>query len=273
MTMSLDTLNQSRLSDWLDTPPDREHLLSLPPHSLERRTIIVQRMNYLIKDTLPGWETWTYAHHTEEEVLHQLLQYQSNWNISQDCDELETRLQTLVRVKCMPNLKRIVILGTGSLLNDVRKEDEMPWDKRHNATSCAKLAAAQTAAEVLEREQTSGNRVEIYTQNSWYSQQDKTALEWIGIEVLDHSYGVQEGFVLIDEDTLVLSIGWNYARHVLETSRPACMIWSGTGVHHCKDDPEMMRHMETLQREYLKIDCDALERDPWDLRGRSEIVE
>ena len=99
--------------------------------------------------------------------------------------------------------------------------------------------AALRMAKVLEEK--SGHPIRVYVQDARYTQPEIELLERMGITVVDGAYGAHEGFLMIDENTVVFSVLPNgpVRQLVMETSMPAAMVCTPVNLD-MNPDPDIL---------------------------------
>lgn len=139
------------------------------------------------------------------------------WQESETCSNLEG---SFVKPRFDPEaitITKIVAFGLGTLgKNNLGK---LP------VRSYAQHAATLTIAAVLkERNISQGVDVQCFAQDPWYNETDIEFLGGLGITVLKDP----EGFLEIDEQTLVFSVGPDVPvrQIVADVQWPAAMVWN-----------------------------------------------
>lgn len=128
-------------------------------------------------------------------------------------------LDDLISSTRLPPVDKIIAFGLGSI-SPIRS-DRQAAVKRSERRSCAQHGMVMSLARLIERQY--GGEVACYVQDPAYFDTCKNVLSSRGVTVLEP----EEGFVLLDERTLVVSIHPNIpVRQVIaDLGRPAVMIW------------------------------------------------
>lgn len=183
------------------------------------------------------------------------------WRASQDMAELHKTLNHLIDWGRIRHVNKIVCIGLGSLMDDYdrpkRGARTGALESPIRRAPCTQHAAAITMARMLRR-QAWGGKVELFAVDMDYREEDKAALRAFGFDaILSHEYGRHEGYLKIDSDTMVFSVNAGYSLQtvVLETSRPALMIWTDRGFSH---QLRATRAAEILFGEYDHVPCSVL---------------
>jgi hypothetical protein len=148
---------------------------------------------------------------TDAEALYQ--SYRRTWLASQTYLQLKTHLDKIT----FPTINKIVCFALGTPSN---------FDQRESRRSNIQHAAVESLIEIL-NEKTGGNKViTCYAQEPLYNHSDRELLRTIGIEAIDDPEG-PEGFLKVDENTLVVSISPNVPvrQIVADLVWPGAMLW------------------------------------------------
>ena len=129
-------------------------------------------------------------------------------------------------------IDKIVCFGLGSPMGKKQWLDDdiadapglEPVTRSIHRDSFTQLAVALEMAALLEAKM--GQAVQVYCQDSDYSAEDEKAMEQLGVEVLDGAYGAHEGFVMVDDTTLVYDcmLSLSTVRMIVPYVRPAAII-------------------------------------------------
>lgn len=180
------------------------------------------------------------------------------WDNSRDRAELVADLERLLDAGKLKDIKKIICFGLGQFF----------IDEHHDSFSLsrwclinrrmAQHAAALTIADVLNQRQ-DGKNVTLLAQDPSYYQEDKSTLTMFGFRILDSSHGVQEGFVEVDEHSLIMTVdfGDRVQQVVCETARPAAMIWAA---------PEEACECCSNNELHLTPTCDVLAAEYWEMQ-------
>lgn len=136
------------------------------------------------------------------------------WEDSEQCKHLTALLQSIN----VPDIHQIIALACGSIRRDLH-----PRERPEHARSSSQHALIITLRKILKarRENTTG--ISCYAQDPAYTETDKLILAENDISVLDDP----DGFVMIDDSTLVLSFAPDVPvrQIVMDIALPAAMIW------------------------------------------------
>ncbi|CAJ2499819.1 Uu.00g026720.m01.CDS01 [Anthostomella pinea] len=206
--------------------------------------------------------------------LHELFdQIKEQWDGSQDARDLKATFEQLIADKRLPKIDKIVCFGLGYLIFDEINNDRDTASQEETARRCSQHAAAMAIASVLESRPDNGGPVRLYTQDDDYRVEDTIMLRRLGFEMLNPGYGFQEGFVKVDENTLILAMGSGYGvqKVVCETSRPAAIIWAFPMGRDLASWWEFLGTRRTLAMEYDHHNCAALEHE-WEKGYEAELI-
>jgi hypothetical protein len=148
---------------------------------------------------------------TDAEALYQ--SYRRTWRASQTYLQLKAHLDKIT----FPSINKIVCFALGAPSN---------FDQRESRRSNIQHAAVESLIEIL-NEKAGGNKViTCYAQEPLYNHSDRELLRTIGIETIDDPEG-PEGFLKVDENTLVVSISPNVpVRQIIaDLVWPGAMLW------------------------------------------------
>jgi hypothetical protein len=150
---------------------------------------------------------------TQAEAVELYKSYRIEWLASPTYKLLKAHLDKIA----FPPINKIICfaLGTPSNLDDEGR-------RRSNIQH----AAVESLIQIL-REKTGGNKViSCYAQEPLYDNSDRALLKTIDIEKMDDPEG-PEGFLEVDENTLVVSMGANIPVRmvVADLVWPAAMLW------------------------------------------------
>lgn len=189
---------------------------------------------------------------------HEFLCAKRLWDNSRDCTELVADLERLLDAGKLRDIKKIICFGFGQFFIDESRESFSLGRWCLTNRRMAQHAAALTIAEVLNKRQ-GGEKVALLAQDPSYFKEDKSVLQMFGFRIVDPSHGVQEGFVEVDEHSLVMTFdfGDRVQQVVCETARPAAMIWSA---------PDEACECCVNNELHLSPTCDVLAAEYWEMQ-------
>ena len=145
-----------------------------------------------------------------EELNSHLERSISAWEASETCKHLKSTLRS---AKTSNDIHKVIGFACGS----VAVYDQLS----SSSTSAFQHALLLTVRDILQEK--SGNRITCYAQDPANTVVDKTALEDLGIQVLDDPCG----FLEVDDSSVVCSFAPNVPvkQIVTDLARPAVLIW------------------------------------------------
>ncbi|RYP42513.1 hypothetical protein DL767_000201 [Monosporascus sp. MG133] len=246
----------------LDSPPDRQSLLSRGTDDLMRRYIIEQRGNAIVQfprnltpDQMLNWLETGDPHKqphvgTDEAAHEQFLRWGEEFNSGEDARELRdlfTRLHEDGKLPCH-HIDKIVCFGLGSFATGGYKTVDV--------RSADRYAAAMIINQVV-ADLTGRNGISIYAQDPDLTKTDISVLRRVGIQAVNPY--LHEGYVLADRSALVMSVdvadGARLEQMVLECSAPAAILMKSfrhDGLRRIVDAPRVAAY-GILAKEYTKV--------------------
>ncbi|RYP63947.1 hypothetical protein DL769_006825 [Monosporascus sp. CRB-8-3] len=246
----------------LDSPPDRQSMLSRGADDLRRRYIIEQRGNAIVQfqrkitpDQILNWletgDPLKQPHAGTDEGAHeQFLRWGEEFNNEADGRELSdvfTRLHEDGKLPCR-QIGKIVCFGLGSFAMGGYKTVDMRSAGRYAAAMIIGQVVAGLAGRDI---------LPIYAQDPDLNRTDIAVLRRVGIQVVNPY--LHEGYVLVDRGALVMSIdvadGARLEQMVLECSAPAAILMTNfrhDGLRRIADVPRVAAY-GILAKEYTKI--------------------
>ncbi|RYO80919.1 hypothetical protein DL766_009959 [Monosporascus sp. MC13-8B] len=255
-------INQGRL----DSPPDRQFMLSCGADDMRRRDIIEQRGNAIVQfprkltpDQIHNWLETGDPHkqpHTgtdeeaHEQAHEQFLRWGEEFNDEVDGRELRdlfTRLHEDGKLPCR-QIDKIVCFSLGSFATGGSKTVDMRSVGRYAAARIiGRVIAGLTGRDVLP----------IYAQDPDLNRTDISVLRRVGIRAVNPY--LHEGHVLVDRGALVASVdaadGARLEQMVLECSAPAAILMTDfrhSSLGRIADAPRVAAYA-ILAREYMKV--------------------
>ncbi|RYP08305.1 hypothetical protein DL765_008847 [Monosporascus sp. GIB2] len=246
----------------LDSPPDRQFMLSCGADDSRRRNIIEQRGNAIVQfprkltpDQIHNWLETGDPHKqphtgTDEEALEQFLRWGEEFSDEVDGQELRdvfARLHEDGKLPCS-QIDKIVCFGLGSFAMGGYKTVDM--------RSAGRYAAAMIIGQVIAGP-TGRDVLPIYAQDPELNRTDIRVLRRVGIRAVNPY--LHEGYVLVDRGTLVASVdvadGARLEQMVLECSAPAAVLMTDfrhDGLRRIADAPRVAAYA-ILAGEYTKV--------------------
>ncbi|RYP89582.1 hypothetical protein DL770_004303 [Monosporascus sp. CRB-9-2] len=246
----------------LDSPPDRQSLLSRGADDLRRRFTIEQRGNAIVQfprkltpDQMLKWLETGNPHEqphagTDEAAHEQFLRWGEEFHSEEDARELRdlfTRLHGDGKLPCR-QIDKIVCFGLGSFATGGYKT----VDVRSAGRYAAAIIIGQLVAGLTGRDW-----IPIYAQDPDLNKTDISVLRHVGIQAVNPY--LHEGYVLVDRGAFVMSVdvadGARLEQMVLECSAPAAILMTNfrpDGLRRVADAPRVAAY-GILAKEYTKI--------------------
>jgi len=189
------------------------------------------------------------------------LSHQSRWLKSNTHVLLKHIFET---VNIPINITKVVCFGLGSIdrirwiCNErMTAEDEDRGSTRALVQHCAALSL-KTWAEGL-----CGKRVQCLAQDPVYNDLDKVFLPSVGISIVTDP----KGFLEVDENTLVYSVGPNVpVREIIaEIAQPAVMVWDKVQEDSVLTTDPVSRRVWELVQQYEEFDIPACDEITYSL--------
>ncbi|KAI1639606.1 hypothetical protein F4809DRAFT_638412 [Biscogniauxia mediterranea] len=245
--------------------PNRKRLLSPSLDPAERERVIIERTQAIESVwNVMVYHDYEYKQWSVEYLYDVLCKSGMSWNASPCCKDLQECLSKLAETSRIPAVAQVVCFGLGPILPDVALDKLSVAQANKHVRVVFQHAAALTIAKFFSK--WLSREVPVIACDIAYQRQDIEALQRYGIAA---TKGSESGwpYVSIDKETFVFSIGCYPAvqQIVMETTRPAALLWSQPLAKHFRLDLSCIRHAWDPDWETHLMDESAILGDTEDM--------